>query len=72
MILPNKVIKIDDSLLYKAIDYYQNSKEFIITSKEDIILLTILYAINYINYTKLQIINSSGGLGYEIKITKIK
>jgi|AKZA01.1.fsa_nt_gi hypothetical protein len=72
MILPDKIIKVEESLLYKAIKYYQNAKKFNITTKEDINLLTILYAIGYINYTKIQIIDSSGGLNYEIDIAKIK
>lgn len=72
MILPDKVIKIDDALLYKALQYYRKSKKIKIKSKNDITYLTILYSFGYIDYEILQKLNESGGIDNEIKITKNK
>ncbi len=72
MILPNKVIKIEDSLIYKSLQYYKNSEQFEVKSKKDIEYLTILYAFGYLNCIIRQSMDDKGGVINEIKITKNK
>ncbi len=63
MILPNKAVNVKDSLLYKSIKYYNDNEFFDLKKSEEIIFLTILFAIEYIEYKE-----ENGN----IKIYKIK
>lgn len=69
MLIPNKILNIDDSLLYKALDYYylNKSREMVPKTKDEIYYLTILYSLGFVNYTETDL-----GGKYEITIHKVK
>ncbi len=55
MILPDKLVPLDKSILYKSIEYYRQNKiiriENIKTYKE-IEYLVLLYALNYVDWSE--------------------
>lgn len=69
MLLPNKVLDVSNSMLYKALNYYykyEDKEHFIVNTYEDVEFLTILYGLGYIKCT----IQSSLGGKDEIKVFK--
>lgn len=70
MLLPNKVLDVHNSLIYKALDYYSNISEdkLVVNSYEEIEYLSILYGLGYIRC----VVQSGFGGKDEIKIFKNK